>query len=535
MADGNGAPGQTPLVSVAMPTYDPAEADLGEAIESVLDQRHRSWELCIVDDASSRPGVREVLREYAARDERVKVELLDVNSGISAASNRALAMCGGEYVAFLDHDDVLTPDALLEVARAIEADPSLDVVYSDQDKLDAAGARRAPFLKPDWSPVYALGAMYIGHLLVVRRSLLDASGGFDTSFDGIQDFELMLRVTERTQRVHHLQRILYHWRAIPGSIAAGVDEKSGVPELQARAVSDHLRRRGVAARAVPHPRIPHRARLLAGPGAERPSVSVIVHGHGPVDPERFGALSGDYPSLETVVAEPSRARGAAAILNRAADRATGERLLFLSGDVEIGEEGFLDALLTCARIPSVGIVAPVSVYPDGRVEHAGLALRRAAREGRHDRLAWWHGGSPVEPVLRGAPADSDGYYGSLSCAREVAAVPASCMLIGRELFERAGGFDERYRARYHDVDLCLRVRETGLSVVCTPRPRTVCRRASAQGERDDMVDRALLVDSWFERLDRGDPYLAYGLPAAMTPSEPRRGGLARLRRLATMR
>jgi GT2 family glycosyltransferase len=537
MEDGIGMPGALPLLSVAMPVYDPDESHLRHAIESVREQRHSRWELCIVDDGSTRQRVRDVPREYAARDPRVKLELLDANSGISAASNRAVGMCAGEYVAFLDHDDVLSPDALLEVARAIEADPSLDVVYSDQDKLSARGARRAPFFKPDWSPTYALGAMYIGHLLVVRRSLLAETGGFDPAFDGIQDFELLLRVSERTERIRHLPRILYHWRAVPGSIAAGVDEKSGVPELQARAVNDHLRRRGVAASAVPHPRIPHRTRLLPRPDAERPPVSVVIHGDpGRGDLERrAGDLSerAGYPTLEMVVAEPTRARNAAATLNRAAERATGEQLLFLAEDVEIADEGFLDVLLTYARIPGVGVVGPLSLYPDGRVEQAGLALRRQGGDGRRDQMAWWHGHAPVEPVMRGAPGESDGYYGSLSCAREVAAVPASCMLAPRSVFERAGGFDEEYRALYHDVDFCLRVRGMGLGVVCSPRPRVVSRRLSPPRLREDVVDRALLVDSWFEQLDRGDPYLSSHLSATMTPDEPGADGwLAFLRRLA---
>jgi GT2 family glycosyltransferase len=538
MADGIAMPDPTRLLSVVMPTFNPSERHLADAIESVLGQRHERWELCIVDDGSTRPGVRKALREYAARDPRIAIELADANCGISAASNRAVAMCGGDYVAFLDHDDLLTPDALLEVARAIDADPSIDALYSDQDKLSARGARRAPFFKPDWSPTYALGAMYLGHLLVVRRSLLANSGGFDSRFDGIQDFELLLRISERTERIRHLPRILYHWRAVPGSIAAGANEKARIPELQARAVSDHLRRRGIRAAAIPHPRIPHRTRLVGDPDAPRPSVTVVVHGTElrALDARAAGVAQGlAYPRLETLVAEPLAA-GTAASLNRAAARADGDLLLFLAHDVDIGDEGFLDALVTYAGLPSVGIVAPVSVHPDGRVDHAGLTLRRGGTDDGGDRLAWWHGGAPVAPVMRGAPGDSDGYYGSLSCAREVAAVPASCMLVARTLFERAEGFDEQYRIRYHDVDLCLRVRRMGLGVVCTPRPRAVSRATSPDGAGEDVVDRALLVDSWFDELDRGDPYLSSDLSAAMTPIEPDAGGrLAPLRRLAGLR
>ena len=247
-----------PTISLAMPTYRSDLGYLAKAIDSVRAQHYREWELCIVDDGSGQPELVAVLQRYADADPRIKFEAAE-NRGISGATNAAMAMCEGEFVGFLDHDDELTSDALLRVAQALVADPELDVVYSDSDKLTLHGVRADPFLKPDWSPVYALGAMYIGHLLVVRRAVAEAAGGFDSAFDTIQDFEFFLRVSERTDRIHHIPQTLYHWRAIPGSIAAGTDQKSGVEELQAKAVSEHLERRGIDARAVPHPAIPHRA------------------------------------------------------------------------------------------------------------------------------------------------------------------------------------------------------------------------------------------------------------------------------------
>lgn len=516
MSDETG-PASPPLISVAMPTFDTEGAHLREAIDSARAQIHPHWELCIADDGSERAGVREMLSEYASADPRVRVELLRENSGISAASNRALGMCRGEYVAFLDHDDVLTPDALHEVAHAIDADPSLDVIYSDQDKLNHRGDRVAPFFKPDWSPVYALGAMYVGHLLVVRRSLLDRVGGFDPAFDTIQDFELLLRVSEHTDRIHHLPRILYHWRAVPGSIAAGVDEKSGVQALQAAAVTAHLRRRGIAATATPHPEIPHRARLVPEPRSDHPLVSVIVARSGD---ERDLARCLDsvsertaYPSFEAIVVEPGRSPSAAA--NAGAERASGEYLLFLDGDTEIVERDWIECLLMYGEMPGVGVVGPLLVHPDGRVRNAGLALRRREGNGARPGVSWWHGGSPAEPLMRGVPGGDDGYFGSLSCAREVAATSASCMLVRRSLFERLGGFSEEYRSRYDDVDLCLRVRKLGLDVVYAPEPRILSYESPPPDRRDDMIDRALLVDSWFEQLDRGDPYLSSRLSPAM--------------------
>src|SRR5215204_1778291 len=204
---------ERPLISVVMPAYETPPKYLGEAIESVLGQRYPRWELCIADDGSRAPGVRRTIERYRGRDARIKAVYLDGNRGISAATNAALELCSGEYLGFLDHDDTLTPDALLRVVEVLGADPGLDVVYSDSDKLTLHGRRADPFFKPDWSPTYALGAMYIGHLLVIRRRLVEEVGGLDSSFDKIQDFELMMRVCERTERIHHIPSILYHWRA----------------------------------------------------------------------------------------------------------------------------------------------------------------------------------------------------------------------------------------------------------------------------------------------------------------------------------
>ena len=544
MSDRIETPGRTPLISVVMPTYRPRRRYLRAAIASVSGQRFASWELCVVDDGSGDARVLRMLRGAASADPRIRIEALDRNAGISAASNRGVAMSRGRFVAFLDHDDALAPDALDAIAGAVESEPAPDVVYTDQDKLTTRGARVAPFLKPDWSPVYALGAMYVGHLLAVRRSLIEEVGGFDSGFDGIQDFELLLRLSERTDRIRHLPRVLYHWRAIPGSIAAGVDEKPGVPELQARAVSEHLRRGAVAVRAIPHPRIPHRARLVPEPGTERPAVSVIVtraDGRHDVDRCLESVQRTKYPRLELIVEEPRHTVSVGVALNRAAARASGDLLVFVAPHAEIVEEGWIEELLVHASLPGVGIVGALLVYPDGRVREAGLALRRwepppadgarrpRRRPGATQASAWWHGAAPAVPVMRGVAGDTDGYYGSLSCAREVGAVSGACMAVSRAAFEAAGGFGEEYRAGYHDVDLSLRVRREGFGVVCTPRPRVVVHDPPPASAPEDIVDRALLVDTWYDELDRGDPYLNRGLTPGMTPAaEPRPGLLRRL-------
>jgi O-antigen biosynthesis protein len=482
-----------PLISLVMPTYKTDLKYLREAIDSVLAQHYPEWELIVVDDASEDPALARALSAYAAAHPRIKFKPLQRNAGISAATNAGLTMCEGEFVGFLDHDDTLTPDALLRVAQALAADPELDVVYSDSDKLTIGGVRADPFLKPDWSPVYALGAMYIGHLLVVRTSVAEAAGGFDSAFDKIQDFEFMLRVSERTDRIHHIPQILYHWRAIPGSIAAGTEQKAGVEELQARAVSDHLERLGLPARAAPHATIPHRAVLVPANGsAPQPKVSVVVNASaaGPeLERLRRSLEKTDYPDLETIVVEEgSRAEAH----NAGAREASGEYLVFLAPDTEIVDPGWLSQLVLHALLPNVAAVGPKLVRPDGKVEQAGIAV--GLRE-------------PAAPMLAGVGAAGDGYYGALPCSREVSGLSAECMLVRREDFEREGGFQELYAREYEDLDLCQRLARSGRKCVYAATATVVTHRGEvARRAGSDIVDRALFVDNWYDELLRGDPY-----------------------------
>lgn len=518
-----------PLISLAMPAYKSDLRYLRQAIDSVRGQHYPEWELCIVDDGSGQPELVAAIQRYADADARIKFEAAAENRGISAATNAALEMCSGEFVGFLDHDDTLTPDALLRVVQALTADPELDVVYSDSDKLTLHGVRADPFLKPDWSPVYALGAMYIGHLLVVRRSVAEAAGGFDPAFDTIQDFEFFLRVSERTDRIHHIPQTLYHWRAIPGSIAAGTDQKSGVEELQAKAVSAHLERRGVEARAVPHPTIPHRAVLAPRNGsAPSPEVSIVIAtGGGGGGLERLLASLYEltsYPNFETIVVDRGRAarpgdagqvtwvagdpgpfrRGHANNLGGAA--AGGELLLFLGEDVEIVEPDWIEQLLLHAGLPGVGAVGPLLARPDGLVDQAGVAI------GLRD---------PASPMLSGFPADGDGYYGALPCAREVSALGSECLLVHKADFEAENGFNEFYSSQFEDFDLCQRLARRGLKSVYAPRPRLVNHRTPASRRAaTDVVDRALFVDCWYDELMRGDPYFNPGFAQQLADYVP---------------
>ena len=497
---------ERPLISLVMPAYDTDPRYLREAIGSVRSQSYENWELFVVDDCSPSRSTRRAIERAASSDPRIQARLLEENSGISNATNSGLELCRGELVGFLDHDDVLTADALLEVARAFSAH-EIDVAYSDQDKITADGEVTDPFLKPDWSPVYALGVMYVGHLLVARRELVSRGRRLRPRLrhdPGLRATAAALRAdpADPSHPAHPLPLA-----RIPGSIALSEAEKPGVTELQASAVNAHLRRFGIAADAVPHEVIPHRLRLRPVGRPSKPAVSVVV-------PSRDGAGRAlaalrertAYPELEVVVEERDGAFRPARQANRGARRASGDYLVFLGEDAEVTEPDWIEQLLLYARMPDVGAVAPALVHPDGRVDAAGVVI------GLYD---------PAVPAMRGFAAVGDGYYGSLSCAREVSAAGGDCMLIRRSTFDDLGGFEEAFNRQFHDVDLCLRLGQLGLTVICTPAPPTISHTTEARRRSDfDVIDRGLFVDRWYERLKAGDAYYHGGFLGEATDYAP---------------
>jgi O-antigen biosynthesis protein len=504
-----------PLVSVVVPVYNPPVAVLRAAIDSILAQTYDHWELVAVNGSPAAEGVRSLLDEYAARDQRVRVTHLEQNLGISGNTNAALELARGELVAFLDHDDALTPDALFENIALINRAPQTDVIYSDQDKIDEGGRCFFPFFKPDWSPEYLRGVMYIGHLLVVRRALALQVGGFDSDYDGIQDYEFMLRLAEATQAIAHIPRVLYHWRTVSGSIAASTGAKGKIEQLQQKAVNAHLRRLGLAAEAEAREGT-HRVRMKPLPQTAGPRVSIIIPTKDAPDHiERCLSSIFDrssYTNFEVVVVdnETSDARALAAMRrdgvkrvllpspfnysranNLGVEYAEGELLLFLNNDTEVVEPDWLQHMIYYAQQPDVGGVGALLLYPNRTVQHAGVVL---GFRGTADHL------------MRGFPQDSDGYAGSLACAREVSAVTAACMMMRRADFDRLGGFDEYFAVQYQDVDLCLKILRDGKRIIYTPRATLIHHESATRKTTYDHGDRALLLDLWQAEIERGDPY-----------------------------
>jgi len=239
-----------PLISVIVPVYNVERRWLEEAIDSVIHQVYSNWELCIADDASPSPHIKEVLEDYGSRDSRIKVKFLKTNRGISGASNEALTLAEGAYVALLDHDDVLSRNCMFEVVKLLNRHPEADIIYSDEDKLSMGGMRLRPVIKGDWDPDLFLTYNYLCHLVVCRRELMERVGGFRRGFEGSQDYDILLRMTELTDNVFHIPNVLYHWRMIPGSAAAIVDAKSEALERSRRAVKEALERRGIDAEVI---------------------------------------------------------------------------------------------------------------------------------------------------------------------------------------------------------------------------------------------------------------------------------------------
>ena len=480
---------QRPLISVVMPVYNTPGKWLVKAIESVRAQLYPHWELCIADDASTAPHIRTVLQDYVRRDDRIKVVHRENNGHISAASNSALELATGEFTALLDHDDELAQHALAEVVFAINAQPALEFVYSDEDKIDELGRRFDPYFKPDWNPDLLLGQNYTCHLSAFRTARLRAIGGFREGYEGSQDWDLTLRAVTGLDSsiIHHIPRVLYHWRAIPGSTALVIDEKDNYPFIAAqKALTDHLARTQIDGELVSvagyHWRL---KRTLPNPA---PKVSIIIPTRNAESLLRLtiSSIMGKttYPTFEVIVVnnrsdDPATLRyfeelrgigirvidfdapfNFSALNNFAAKHATGALLAFLNNDLEVISPDWLDEMVAQAWRPEIGAVGALLYYPDDTVQHAGAILGLTGPAGK-DGVA----GHAFKGFKRGA----EGQRNRLRLVQNYSAVTAACLVIRSEVFNAVGGFNERELAvAFNDIDFCLRVRKAGFRNLWTP-------------------------------------------------------------------
>ena len=515
-----------PLVSIVVPVHDTEPQVLRAMVASVQAQAYPRWQLCLVDDASTRGDTRATLEELAAADDRVLLQRLDAPAGIAGATNAALAIATGAYVAFLDHDDVLAPDALYWVVRRLELDGDVDVLYSDEDKLDEQGDRVEPYFKPDWSPDYLLSLNYVTHLLIVRRRLLDEVGGLREGFDGAQDYDLLLRLTERTDRIAHLPAPLYSWRKVDGSTSADIHAKPAAHRASERALDEAIVRRGLS--AVREEGIQptwHRLRYRV---ADPPTVSVVIPTRDRVDLlepciERVRSTNAGLPIEFVIVDNESRdpatlhylARVAALDdvivvryphrfnfarqMNLAALAATGDVLLFLNNDVRPISDNWVEAMLEHALRAEVGAVGARLVWPDGRAQHEGIVLNAGG-------------------VALNLDSGPNAAYGR--CIRNVAAVTAASLMTRSSVYAAVGGMDERLRVAYNDVDLCLRIGERGWRIIYTPYAELEHAESSTRGSLHPAIDEAFFQRRWGAPFTAHDPFYTPNLEL-MQPWSPR--------------
>jgi GT2 family glycosyltransferase len=514
-----------PTISVIMPVHDTEPSVLRAAILSVTAQIYGRWQLCIADDGSTRADTRTTLAELAGASPQIVVTRLDEAGGIAAATNAALALANGAYVAFLDHDDVLTPDALLLVAERIVAEPDLDVLYSDEDKLDRSGRRTEPFCKPDWSPDLLLSCNYVTHLLVARRSLVEEAGGLRAGFDGAQDYDLVLRLTERTDRIAHVAAPLYSWRMSATSTAADIQNKPEAHAASRRAVQDAIVRRGIDATVEPafdptwhrvRRRIDHRPLVtvviptrdrldLLAPCVDRlratvdhAPLEILVVDNDSRDPATLDYLAGLEGPHGRVVRYPHRFNYARQ-MNLAAREARGDVLLLLNNDVRPLDHDWFDAMLEHALRPEVGAVGARLRFPSGRVQHEGIVLNACAFAANLDSGPWSVLGENI---------------------RNVSAVTAACVMIRTSVWHAVGGMDERLGVAWNDVDLCLRIGERGWRVIYTPYGRLEHAEGSSRGSGHPPPDDEFYEHRWGSERSTADPFFTTAIET-LVPFSPR--------------
>ena len=516
-----------PLISVVMPTYNPDIAHLRAAIDSVLNQLYARFELCIADDASTRPEVRETIETYAQRDPRVKFVFREHNGHISAASNSALKLASGEFVALLDQDDLLADYALAAVAKAIESAPDAGLIYSDEDKINDSGRRFDPHFKPQWNAFLLRSQNYICHLAVMRRSLIEAVGGFREGFEGSQDHDLVLRCSERLRddQIVHIPLVLYHWRVHEGSTAQNLDSKPYAQISGCKAIQEHLDRLGVRATVetagqfyrvryeppAPPPRIslilltrdrPELLRTCVKSVLDKTSYSnfeVIIVDNGTKDVKALKLLN-DFAmdSRVKLLRDPSPFNFSE-LNNRAVQHATGEYLCLINNDVEVLHADWLNEMVSVGYQRGIGAVGARLYYPDGKIQHAGVILGI--------------GGVAGHPFKRQARDDTH-YMARTQLMQEMSAVTGACLLTPRSLYTQLDGMNATHlTVAFNDVDYCLRICEAGHRVVYHPYAEFIHHESVSRGREDtqEKKDRfrnemLYMQQRWAQRLLRDPAY-----------------------------
>ena len=515
-----------PVISLITPTYNTPERFLIEMIESVRNQTYSNWELCIADGASREPRVKEILTRYAAQDQRIKVALLPENKGIAGNSNAAASLATGEFIGLLDHDDTLPPFALFEVVQAIQAHQDCDYFYSDEDHLSEDGTiRHEPYFKPDFSPDTLRSTNYPTHFSIFRKALFDQLGGFRAGFDGSQDYDVILRATERAKGVAHIPKILYHWRMHNQSVARNSAAKAYAYDAGRRAIAEHLERVGLVGRVEQTEQAGYYKVTYDLPAA--PLISIIIPNCDHAEDLKRCVHSilkkSSYRAFEILIVENGSREQAtfalyeqfqkqqnirilewkqtfnyAAVNNFAAEQARGDVLLFLNNDTEVINPDWLERMLEHALRTEIGAVGAKLYYPDETIQHGGVIIGLRGIAGHPFRLF---------------PLNHAGYMGRLWIIQNLNAVTAACIMMRKNVFNSVEGFDDRYELAFNDVDLCLKIRQQNYLIVWTPYAELYHYESKTRGDDNTPEKKArfegekmLFQLKWKDILEQGDGY-----------------------------
>jgi O-antigen biosynthesis protein len=510
-----------PRFSIVMPTYNTPDPILRAALDCVLAQVYPDWELCIADDRSTQPNVGLTLQEYAAKDIRIKIAYRETNGHISLATNSAMGLASGDFICLMDHDDEIAPNALYEFAVKLSEDPELDFIYSDEDKLTEQGRRYEPFFKPDWSPEALEACMYTAHFACYRTSLVRRVGGFRQAFDGAQDYDFVLRLTEHVGKVAHIPKILYHWRAIAGSTAASMENKDYVIDAAVRALEERVARTGELAfvRSNRYKGCFDVRRAING----NPRVSIIMPSAGRDSEvrgetldllahcvEKIAALS-TYTNYEIIVVHNGDLRRSTLDrlakypivfvhynepmfnmprkMNLGARHATGDYLITFNDDIEVISPDWIEAMLSIGQNPEVGVVGAKLYFEDGKIQHVGVAF--------------WNG--LPDHIRRGFGHDDPGHFFSTVGQRNYLAVTGACALTRRSLYEAVGGYDEAFAINYNDIDYCLKVYRAGFRIAYAAQAELYHYESRSRVRKVADCEIGLFLERWRDFV-RDDPY-----------------------------
>jgi glycosyltransferase involved in cell wall biosynthesis len=516
---------QKPLISIVMPVYDVDPKWLSLAINSIEAQWYENWELCIADDKSPSESTVEYLKSLT--NPKIKVTFLEKNLNISGATNAALELASGDYIALMDNDDEITPDALYEMVKAIN-EHNAEFIYSDEDFISTEGKHTNPHFKPDFSPDLLLSHNYITHFTCFKKELLDRAGYFNPEFDGSQDYDLFLRLTEKTSKIYHIQKVLYHWRMLETSTSANSEAKPEAIERGRVVVEEALKRRGIKA-TVEHGNMHHYFRVkyniegnplvsIVIPFKDKPELldmsinsilekstyknyEIIGISNNSEEPETFKMMA-ELEKKDTRVSfhEYNVEFNYADINNYAIKTyAKGEHVLLLNNDIEIISPEWIESMLELSQREDVGCVGAKLYYPDDTIQHAGIIIGLGGYAGHSHKLS---------------QRDSAGYFNRLSVVQNLSAVTAACLMIKKSIYEEVNGMDEvRFKVAYNDVDFCLRVLEKGYLNIFTPFAQMYHHESISRGyettpekiarfqkEKDALSKRHNAI------LTKGDPY-----------------------------